>query len=193
MLKIEIIWREILENARRVPLFEQKKLASKLRFSTSTVFAAISPLRAIGAIGVTGRNFRILDMEKILLYWATHRNLSRDIIYSTRMEAPVMEIEGLADNKTIYAGYSAARFLLGSSPSEYAKVYLYSDSPSDLKKRFPANPGNPNIFILKADPYLSAYGGTTPVSQTYVDIWNMGDWYAKEFLEAIKRKYYGFL
>lgn len=56
MKKIEIIWREILETGVKNPLFEQKGLAEKFSFSTSTVFAAIVPLRQIGAVAVTGRN-----------------------------------------------------------------------------------------------------------------------------------------
>lgn len=193
MKKIEIIWRDILEEAIKNPIFEQKKLAQKYSFSTSTVFAAVSPLRQIGAIEVTGRNFKVINFEKVLMYWATHRNLMKDVIYSTHIDAPVMEIEGLVDNKTIYGAYSAARLMLKIAPSEYDKVYLYTSNPDSLKLRFPEVDHFPNIFVLKADPYLLDYGKTTPPSQTYVDLWNLKDWYADEFIKALKEKYYGFL
>ena len=45
MKKIELIWREILDEGIINPIFEQKKLAKKFGLSTSTVFAAIKPLR----------------------------------------------------------------------------------------------------------------------------------------------------
>jgi hypothetical protein len=190
MKKIEIIWRDVLEEASKNPAFEQKKLAIKYGFSTSTVFAAINPLRQMGAIEVTSRNFKVINFEKILMYWATHRNLMRDLIYSTYVDMPVMEIEGLVDNKTIYGCYSALRLRLKSAPSEYDKVYFYTLDPTALKLRFPKVKHAPNIFILKADPYLLKYGKTTPPSQTFVDLWNLKDWYADEFLKALKEKYY---
>lgn len=193
MKKTEIIWRDILENAPKNPVFEQKKLAEKYSFSTSTVFAAVDPLRHIGGTEVTGRNFRVTNFEKILLYWATHRNLAKDIIYSTFIDLPVLEIEGLIDSETIYGAYSAARILLKVVPSEYDKVYLYTTNLKSLQQRFPKTKGPANVFILTADPYLSSFGKTTPLSQTFVDLWNMKDWYAEEFLKTLKEKYYGFL
>ena len=183
MKKIELIWREILEQGISNSTFEQKSLAEKFNFSTSTVFAAVSSLRAIGAIAVTGRNFKITNFEKILLFWATHRNLAKDIIYQTHVDLPVFEIEGLVDNNTVFGAYSAARNLLGEAASDYNKVYVYGGIP-----RFPENKGEPNFFILKPDPFLR--GKITPVSQTFVDLWNLPDWYAKDYLEAIKQKFY---
>lgn len=186
-----MIWREILEEGIKSPTFEQKKLAQKYDVSTSTVFAALFPLRNIGAVAVTGRNFSVVNIEKILLFWATHRNLRKDITYQTRVNLPVMEIEGLVDNQTIFGAYSAARTLLHDSPSEYDKVYVYHPAPENLIKRFPKNgKQTPNFFIIKPDPNLYNYGKTTPVSQTFVDLWNLPDWYADDFLKALKEKLY---
>lgn len=186
MKKIELIWREILEKGINDPIFEQKKLAVKFGFSTSTVHAAVSALKSIGAIIVTGRNFKITNFEKILMFWATHRNLVKDIVYQTQVDLPTLEIEGLVDNKTVYGAYSAARILLGHAPAEYDKVYVYGGE--SLEKRFPKNNQTPNFFVLKPDPFLK--GKTTPVSQTFVDLWNLGDWFAKDYLDALKRKFY---
>ncbi len=192
MRKIEMIWREILETSSKSPVFEQKELAIKLGFSTSTVFAAIRPLRAIGAVAVTGRNFRVANSEKILLFWATHRHLNHDIIYQTRVELPVLEIESLVPAGTIYAAYSAARRLLGTAPADYDKVYVYATRPDPFQKRFLMPKKDPNFFVLKADPRLAHFGPATPPSQTFIDLWNLSDWYAQDFLTALKEKY-GFL
>lgn len=191
MLKNEIIWREILEGVKTTNTFEQKKLAEKYHFSTSTVFAALLPLRNIGAVTVTGRNFRVVNLEKILLFWATHRNLKKDIAYETYVDLPVLEIEGLVDNQTVFAAYSAARILLKNSPSDYEKVYVYHPIPAELTNRFPVNKHkNSNFFIIKPDQYISKYCKTTPVSQTFVDLWNLSDWYADEFIKALKERFY---
>lgn len=194
MKKIEIIWRHIIENAKIQSTFTQKDISQTYHLSTSTVHAAIDPLRSIGAIEVTGRNFRPTNLEKILTFWATHRQLQRDLVYETYFPEPVLETEGLIDNRTIYGAYSAARLLLGQSPSDYDKVYLYSSLPTTISERFPKNTSqNPNFFVLKSDPYLEKFGPVTPPSQTYVDLWNLKDWYATDFLKAIKEKFYGFL
>lgn len=193
MKKIEIIWREILEQADKTSVFEQKQLASKYNFSTSTVFASLASLRHLGAVSVTGRNFRVTNLKKLLLFWATHRNLSQDIVYQTHIKASVLEIEGLVDDETIYGCYSAARFHLKAAPSEYDKVFVYSTNPESLRKRFPRSSQLPNFFVLKADPFLATYGRITPVSQTYVDLFNLKDWYADEFLKTLAEKYYGLL
>lgn len=189
MKKIEIIWREILETGVKNPVFEQKELAEKFNFSTSTVFAALKPLKQIGAVIVSGRNFKVTNFEKILLFWATHRNLNRDIIYQTLVDAPVLEIEGLMPSNTIYAAYSAGRQLLKTSPADYDKVYIYGTD--EIKTRFPKLPGSPNLFALKPDPFLEP--PVTSISQTFVDLWNLPDWYAADFLNGLKEKYYGFL
>lgn len=193
MKKIEIIWRDILEEAKNTNTFEQKLLAKKYSFSTSTVFAALLPLRNIGAVTVTGRNFRVVNLEKILIFWATHRNLKKDITYQTHVDLPVLEIEGLVDNQTVFAAYSAARVLLKNSPSDYDKVYVYHHEPEELVRRFSQDKDKipSNFFILKPDQYISNYGKTTPPSQTFIDLWNLSDWYADEFLKALKEKFYG--
>ena len=161
MKKIETIWREILEEAPKSAIFEQKKLAEKYGFSTSTVFAALLPLRNIGAVAVTGRNFRVVNIEKILMFWATHRNLKRDIIYQTFVDLPVLEIEGLVDNQTIFGAYSTARILLKDSPSEYDKVYVYHPEPDNLMERFPKSDNkNPNFFVIKPTAQKFDFSGT---------------------------------
>lgn len=191
MKKIEIIWREILEESKTTAAFEQKKLAQKYGFSTSTVFAALLPLRNIGAVTVTGRNFRVGNFEKILLFWATHRNLQKDIAYRTHVDLPILEIEGMVDNQTVFAAYSGARMLLGLSPSDYDKVYVYHPQPDNLMERFPKSDNkNPNFFVINPDQYLGKFGKTTPPSQTFVDLWNLSDWYADEFIKVFKEKYY---
>lgn len=193
MKKIELIWREIIESRVKNPVFEQKKLAEAYRCSTSTVFAALSPLRAIGAVAVTGRNFRITNLEKILLFWATRRKLGSDIVYQTHVDEPVEQIEGLVPAETIYGAYAAARRLLKSVPADYDKVYIYASQPEPVQKRFPPRKGSANLFVLRADPFLASFGPVTPPSHTFVDLWNLPDWYATDFLNAVKEKYYGFL
>ncbi len=192
MKKIEMIWREILEETSKNHVFQQNLLAKKYGFSTSTVFAALKPLRGIGAIEVTGRNFRVINREKILLFWATHRELKKEIIYQTFVNLPVLEIEGLMPQEVIYGAYAAARrHLRRAAPADYDKVYVYADDFSKIKHRFPPNSHfSPNLFVLRADPFLFRLGSITPVSQTYADLWNLSDWFAQDYFQALKEQFY---
>lgn len=192
MLKKEILWREILYQAtenRRLN-FTQKELAEKFGFSVSTVFNALKIPRAQGAVNVTGKDFSIMDIEKFLFIWATQRNLSKEVIFKTFSPKNAKEIEGLMPPGIIFGAYSAFTQRYQDAPADYDKVYVYADQNelAEVKKRFPETKGNPNFFALKKDQYLEQYGVVTPNGQTFVDLWNLKDWYAKEFMDKLKEK-----
>lgn len=190
--KKEIIWRFVLHSVfvEKNFLFTQKDIARRFGVSVSTVHNAIKLPRLSGAISVTGRNFRVTDKEKFLLLWATHRNLTRDIIYRTRVEQHAAGIEGMLPPCAIFAAYSAFREKYRDAPAEYEVVYAYA-AAADLpvfRKRFPATDGSPTLVLLEADPALPLFGAVTPDVQTFVDIWNLPHWYAKDFRDALKEK-----
>ncbi len=192
MLKKEIIWREILfqkiENKRGK--FQQKELAEKFRFSLSTIHNALEVPRKTGAIKVTGRFFILENPEKMLYLWATFRNPQKDVIYQTFSNRPVRELEALMPEKVIFGCYSAYWQKFHSAPADYDKVYIYLEKEylSDFKKRFPLEKGEPNVIVLEADKFLKNYGKITPLSQTFVDIWNLPEWYAQDFYKEFKGK-----
>jgi len=192
MSKKEILWREILFQAIGNKKFEftQKDLARRYGFSLSTVFNALKIPRQTGSIKVTGRNFSVIDAEKFLYIWATNRNIKKDIIYQTRVDLSALQIEGIMPAEVIFAAYSTYRKKYREAPADYDKVYVYAmlENLEEIKKRFPPAKGNPNLFVLKSDPWLKDHGPLTPDIQTFVDLWNMEDWYAKEYLEALKGK-----
>lgn len=195
MKKIETIWHEILQEALNKAIFRhtQQEIAEKLGFSLSTVNHALNVPTQIGAIRKESKFFVLEDFKKLLLYWASMRNLARDIIYTTQVDLPILEIEGRAIPESIFAGYSAARHLLGESPADYSAVYFYikPDSLPQFQERFPLNnKAAPNVFALKAPKNLSYSQEGTTLVQTYVDIWNLKTWYAKDFLRALEKKIY---
>lgn len=198
MKKIETIWHQILQEALSKGIFKhtQQEIAQKLGFSLSTVNHALAVPTQIGAIRKESKFFVLEDCKKLLLYWASVRNLARDIIYATSVDLPVLEIEGRAIPDSIFAGYSAARHILGEAPADYSSVYFYLN-PENLEKfqeRFPLNTKTaPNVFALKAPKNLSYTKEGTTLPQTYVDIWNLKDWYAKDFLRALEEKIDGLL
>ena len=191
MTKKEIIWREILFQAieNEKSDFTQKELAHKYGFSLSTVFNAVKMPRQVNAIEGK-RGLRIRDLEKFLYLWATFRNIKKDIIYQTAVKKDVFEIEGSMPPSVIFAAYSAFLKKHKTAPADYDKVYVYSPAAKvpELKKRFPPQKGYQNLIVLKADPWLKNFGATTPDCQTFVDLWNLPEWYAKDFLSALREK-----
>lgn len=190
MLKKEIIWREILFQAieKNKRQFTQKDLSAKFGFSLSTVFNALKVPRAIGAIDVRGRFFTVIDIEKFLTIWATFRNLEKDIVYKTHVDLSPVKIEGEMPKLAIYTVYSACRLKFKEVPADYDKVYVYSRDLTQIKQRFPKKKGYENLIILNPDKFLEKYDSIAPLSQIYVDLWNLKDWYARDFLNELKKK-----
>ena len=192
MFKKEIIWREILFQAIKKNKydFQQKELARKFGFSLSTIFNALKKPRNIKAIEVSGRGFRLINVEKLLYLWATERKVEKDIIYSTFIPETPSKIEQQMPDGIIWGLFSAYRQKFHSTPSDYDKVYVYANRQqlSEIKKRFPQKKGPKNLFVLQPDNFLKNYGTSGTLSQIFVDIWNTSDWYAQEFLKKLKIK-----
>lgn len=192
MTKKEVLWREILHQAtaNKKTKFTQKDLAAQFGFSLSTVFNSLKIPRQAGAIKVSGRDFTVIDAEKFLNIWATFRRLKNDVIYQTHCDLSVREIEGLVPPQAIFGAFSAYTKKYQEAPADYDKVYIYltEEQLPEVKKRFPAKKGYENLIVLKADAWLTQFGQITPDVQTYVDLWNLSDWYAKDFLRALKDK-----
>ncbi|MBI5001837.1 HTH domain-containing protein [Candidatus Woesearchaeota archaeon] len=193
MNKTELVYRELLywSLEKQTNEFTQAALAKKLHISLSTVNSAVTLLESMGALEIKQRSFHLLDRKKILYYWASIRNLQKDIIYTTRVEKSVIAIEKAMPNDIIFGAYTAYKFLYHDVPADYSEVYVYGDEY--LKKRFPLQKGVPNLFVLKKDPFMESHGKTTTVAQTFVDLWNLRDWYAKEFIVAMEKRLHGIL
>ena len=84
--------------------------------------------------------------------------------------------------------YSAYRFYFHDTPADYENVYFYSPDFFSVRRRFPENPKKqPNIYIIKSDPFFEIYHKTT-LAQIYTDLWNLTEWYAGDFLSAAMLK-----
>lgn len=192
MTKKEIIWREILFQAmeNKKTEFTQKELAQKYGFSLSTVFNALNFPRNSDIIEVKGRGFNVQDVEKFLYLWATFRKLKKEIIYQTNVSKSVQTIEGEMPPGAIFGAFSAFVKKYKEAPADYDKVYIYIEQNDlkDLKARFPSKKGYPNLIVSAADPWLKTFGKITPDAQTFVDLWNLPEWYAKDFLNTLKEK-----
>lgn len=186
MLKIEYIWRELLDRVveKQNPDFTMTELAKKFSLSTSVVSHALSPLRNLNIVKINKTSSKVVDWERLLFFWATRRNLKKDIIYSTSSSLPVFDREGLMSPEVIPTAYTAFRYLLNKTPADYDHVYFYANKIEKIIKRFPKSSRPPNIFILKPDSYLLK-SKKLGLTQLFVDLWNLPEWYSKDFQEEV--------
>ena len=164
--------------------FTITELAKKYALSTSVVNHALIPLRNLNIVKINKTSSKIVDWERLLFFWATRRNLKKEIIYSTFSPLPVYDLEGLMPPDVIPTAFTAFRYLLNKTPADYNHIYFYSSNFEKIIKRFPKNYRPSNIFILKPDLYLLKFK-KLGLSQLFVDLWNLPEWYAKDFQEAV--------
>jgi hypothetical protein len=168
--------------------FTQSDLSKKLKISLSVVNLSLSPLRNMNAIEVKNRSLNIIDKKKILYYWASTRNLRKDIIYSTRVNKPVKQIESEMPSDVLFAAYSAFKFRYNEVPADYSEVFVYANDIGELMKRFPKKDGIPNLIVLDKKNL-----DRVSTALMFVDLWNIKEWYAKEFLKSLESKLTKFL
>ncbi len=194
MKKSEWVYRELLYQSleREEYRFTQLGIAKKLCISLNTVNNALKPLASMGAIVKQPMGFRLIDQKKLLLFWASKRNIGKDIAYKILTEMPLSQIERSMPSRVVFAAYSAYRFRFNDVPADYSEVYVYADEKTlkEINSRFPEKDGPPNLFVLKADEHLwqTAPTGTCSIANIFVDLWNLNTWYAKEFLQALDKR-----
>jgi len=198
MKKIETIWHYLLYQAieQKSLKHTQSALALDFGFSISTINLALKKPTAIGAIRKSGKFFVVADAQKLLYLASTIRNLSKDIIYQTKSEMPIHALEGLAPASAIFGGYTAASHLLGGEPpADYSSLYLYCDPIclEEVSIRYPSSKTGSTQVIVLRKPIYSPTPNTTSLPHTFVDIWNMRDWYARDFTIALEEKINGLL
>ena len=188
MRKIEFVYREILFNAieKEQKNLTQSYLAKALGISLSTVNLALKPLARMNAIRIKKMGFEIIDVKKILYYWASIRNIEKDIVYQTRVEEPVAAIEKQMPDDIVFSAFSAYKFKFKDVPADYSEVYVYGSE--EMKKRFKPNNKIPNLFVLRKDNQIEKYGKTATIANIFVDLWNLKQWYARDFLKALEVK-----
>jgi len=179
-MKVEDVYGYIalgLEGGRKE--FTQKELSENLKGSLSTVHYALGPLERIGSISKKVRGFVVIDWKKFLVYWASVHKMRID--YSTYYPGSVEEIEGLMP-PVLFTGYSGAKLYYRIEPADYGEVYVYGNG--EVEKRFPQMVGIDNIYCLQT-PFFLEGSGRTPLTTLYVDLWNIGKWYAKDYLKVV--------
>ena len=190
-MKIERVYREMLYETveQKKELLTQKRIASRCKLAISTVNYALKPLEEIGAITKRARGFKVISIEKVLQYWANIRKLGKDIIYQTYYPS-IKELEKSMPSDVVFTAYTAYKLKFKFVPADYSEIYVYARDLKEIKKRFPPSKKKPNLFVLKIDTNIkqTSKKNTVSVGQMFVDLWNIKEWYASDFIKDFRRR-----
>ena len=135
-----------------------------------------------------------MDVEKILMHWANKRKLAEDVVDNFEVDGSVLEVEGLLPPGSVLGAYSAVRAWYGEAPADYNTVYVYHAQPGVVKERFAGMNGKgTRVVVLQLNPLVPLREETTSLGHTFVDLWNITDWMAKEFVRRIREEIDGIL
>lgn len=101
----------------------EQEVAAKYNYSLSTVNYALGTPSKIGAIRKTSKFFVLEDFDKLLYYWASVRELEKDIVYATYYPGRSLTAESELPAGSIYGGHTAAKILLKEAPADYDKIH----------------------------------------------------------------------
>lgn len=189
--RTEAVWRHLLVGAldrgeRRTSITQ---LSDQLGMPVSSIHAALERPRSIGAVRGTAAGIRVLDPKRLQRLWAARRDLARDITYATRVPLAVAEIEARLPEDAIPTAYAAFVALAGRNlVADYEQVVVYADV-EQIKRRFGARRGEPNLICIEPDPLLRRYGQVAPWPQVYADLFNLPSWQAQRFLDVLDREW----
>ncbi|MGH9111394.1 MAG: hypothetical protein ACRDZN_03710 [Acidimicrobiales bacterium] len=193
MSKTEQVWRHLatgaIERGRRRWL-SVTGLATELDMGVSTVHRALSRPAEIGAVDVLpGGGVRVVDPGRLLIVWAGQRRLRRDVVDRFRLpgSAPLVE-RSIGSRAAVLGGFgSVVAHMGGNTIADYETVLVYGE-PRIARQRGIADPDPgrvTEVIVLEPDPLLVRYGRVTPLTQAWVDLFNLPGWQAARFVHQL--------
>jgi hypothetical protein len=190
--KTQQVWRHLVIGAieaeqRRWPSLAA--LADELDMGVSTVHRALALPAEIGAIQVRpAGGIRVVDPGRLLILWAGHRRLSRDIIdrFEVAGSAPTIE-RSVTNPEAVLGGFGAVVAHLGSNTiADYETMLVYGNPHLERMGDRDPDPGRvTEVIVAAADPLLARYGRVTPLTQAWVDLFCLRGWQAARFVHYL--------
>jgi hypothetical protein len=168
----------------------QKSLAHACGVSSWMISSLIKTLHNFGAVEKKPLGFRVLNVHKILLYWACTRNLHRDIVYTTFSPYPVSKIEEEMPEDTLFTAFSGYSRKFKDASLTYDEVFVYGDS-NQISRKFPKKTVlRPNVIVLEPDPHLRrlSENNVVPFPQLYADLWQIDNPKAEKVLVNLDQR-----
>jgi hypothetical protein len=185
MSRKNIVFREILYRALELgeSYMTQKSIAETCKVSLDTVNKVVRTLDKFYGVEKKPMGFRVINIQKILTYWACTRDLHKDICFATYTPNPVKKIESEMPLGTIFTAFSGYARRIGEIPS-YTEVYVYGDA-REIEAKFPKKETRkPNLIVLERDHHIGnvSRNDAAPLAQIYVDLWQIGSQEAEKLM-----------
>jgi hypothetical protein len=193
MSTTKVVWRELLAGSRsgrrRWP--SVSRLAGDLGVPVSTAHRALAHPVEVGAVEVSPmEGLVLLDPYRLLLLFAAHRHLQRDIVGRARLAAPVADVEAAlhAQRGCVIGGFSAAVAHAGGNRiADYQAVLVYGTPALDGFEPAAAG-GGTEVLIAEADPWVGRHGRVTTYAQAWSDLFCLPGWQAARFVDQLDPK-----
>lgn len=191
MSRKNIVFREILYRTLELnePYMTQKSIAEKCQVSLDTVNKVVRDLYKFHGVEKKPMGFRVINVQKVLTYWACTRNLHKDVCFSTYVPRKVKEIENELPPDTIFTAFSGYARRMGEVPT-YTEIYVYGD-PQKISIKFPKKESRkPNLVVLKKDGHIDSVSRnrSAPIAQIYADLWQIGTQEAEKLLVMLDER-----
>lgn len=183
-----IVFREILYRTLELnePYMTQKSIAEKCQVSLDTVNKVVRELSKFRGVEKKPMGFRVINVQKVLTYWACTRSLHKDICFATYVSGDVEKIENGLPPGTVFTAFSGYVRKMGRL-SGYDEIYVYGNSKEIAAKHPEKKSRKPNLIVLEKDHHIDSVSqnGAAPIGQIYVDLWQIGSPEAEKFLLAL--------
>jgi hypothetical protein len=191
--KTEQVWRHLtsaaIEQGQR-RWASLSALSGEMDMAVSTVHRALSHPADIGAVDVRpGGGVRVVDPGRLLMVWAGQRKLRRDVVDRVQVpaSAPVVE-RSIRSRTAVLGGFGAVvAHIGGNTIADYETVLVYGEPRISTRRRGadPEPDRVTEIVVLDPDPLLGRYGRLTPLTQAWVDLFNLPGWQAARFVHHL--------
>lgn len=187
--KTQQVWRHLTASAidqgqRRWP--SVTALADELHLGVSTVHKALSYPAEIGAVVIRpAGGLRVIDPGRLAMTWAGQRSLGNDVVDRFQVEGSAPSVERSVTNpNAVLGGFGAVVARTGGNTiADYDTVLVYGDPQLARARRSDLDPERTTeVIVLELDPLLHRYGRVTPLSQAWVDLFNLPGWQAARFI-----------
>jgi len=186
---VEVVWRHLLAGASegRRRWSSLGAVASELDLGVSTVHRSLMHPAEIGAVGtLAGGGVQVLDPYRLLVLFAAHRHVQREIVARHRVALGVEQLEReVLDAGGILGAFGAVVAHLGVNRiADYSTVVVYANARRG--DGLPAG-GQADVELLTVAPdrWIDRYGEVTTLAHAYADLFCLPGWQAARFVSEL--------
>ena len=191
----ELVWRSLADRALRGERTWSNvaDLAYDAGVPSTTAYLALERLEGNGTVDRYGRGgFSVVSIEKLLTMLCAWRNLDRDTIVRTTLQA-IEPFLNSARGPYALGGPDAANVLLGGrAVSGFHEHIVYLPAMGEVRgalMQLTPEPGG-DVRVLGMDKRaMKVWDGYSSLAQTYADLFATPGWQASEFRIALRDQF----